>query len=197
MHLLYQFGPGSGQLKQYDLNEDHLEKVTKLSKIAGAPQIMAVARHYLLNFIPTPFEHENIYWMATCFPSTDKSAIRFTIYWHEVLNIHMSNETVGKSNSWNVMVFIDNNFIDNSIKSDLEKRIPALRFDKDFRYNKGLKSQLAVRVPLTSYFDLVADEHIYESIRQYNFQLSCKGKTVHKSHNYDLVRTMLKSTDPG
>ena len=118
--------------------------------------------------------------------------MRFNIFWHEVLNIHKAEEFDSISEKWAVMIFIDSRYIDNTIERKLERQIPKLKFDKDFRYARGLESQLAVKLPVSSYFDLVSDEHIFEGIRQYNFQLSCKGKIVHKGHNYELVRTLLE-----
>ena len=91
-----------------------------------------------------------------------------------------------------MLVYTHKDYLTLKIQQQLLNKVRGLEFDADFVYKRGLDSQLAAKLPISSYFDLVGDEGVYESIRQYNYQLSCKGRKVHKGHNYELARMLFQ-----
>ena len=192
MELLYQFGLSSSRLKDYDFNENHSDRLKELLDLEGAQSIITIAQHYIQNFIPSPIENEDEYWMCSCYPGDHNIPIRFNINWHEVLSIRESDDSNESNPKWELSIFTHKDYLSSEIIEGLKENIPGLEFDVNYRYKKGLPSQLAAIIPIESYFNFISDENVYESIRQYNYQLSCKGRRVHNGHNYELVRLLIQ-----
>ena len=164
----YIFGINNNALKEPEFNQVNEKRLKKLNELSESPLIIDLSRHYLQNFIPTPVENENEYWMCSCFPSTNYTAVRFNIYWHEVLNIQPSYTLVA---GWRVLLFTNREYLTKDIQKQLLDKVSGLEFNEEFTYERGLNTQLAAELPISSYFDFVDDENVFESIRQYNYQL--------------------------
>lgn len=150
--------------------------------------IFDICRHYISHFIPDAVRNENEYWIISCFPSTDGSPVRVSIWFPEVFNI--SRHYVRFSNDFYCMVFLHSDYMDAVIKAELEEKIEGLIFSA-YRFRTGIKEQLATFMPLNSYFEFLKDERVYESIRAHNYELTLKGRTpFKKGHNYEFVRTL-------
>lgn len=190
----YQFGISIQHLKPFDVNEQKARRLEKLLKLKEADLIVKICKHYLCNFIPAPVEHEDIYWIMSCFPSTDHSPVRISIWFPEVFNIHQANHYYNHTQNLHCLVFTHADYFDSQTKRVLERKIKGLRFHPEYRFITGIDKQLAAFLPITSYFPFVEDERIFESIRSHNYELTLKGRTpFKKGHNYSFVRYLLRS----
>lgn len=188
----YQFGLSSGPLKPFDGKERNGRRLEKLLKLDDADLIIKICRHYIENFIPDAITNEDEYWIISCFPSTDNSPVRISIWFPEVFNIAHSERYFGYSSGLQCMVFVHSDFVNDDLKHRLESRVKGLHFNARYRFITGIPEQLAAFMPLQSYFDFVSDEAIYESIRAHNYELTLKGKSpFKKGHNYEFVRYLL------
>jgi len=188
----YKFGLSNHPLKLFETNEKHTEKLEELKTLKDYSLIIRICKHYIQNFIPTPIENEDEYWMSSCFPGKYNTPVRINIYWHEVLNISPADDYSYDDEKWVVVIFTNRKYLTSDIIIELQNKIPELQFDEDYRYEKGLDSQLAAILPIEAYFDFVVNENVFESIREYNYELSNKGKRVHKGHNYEFARVLLQ-----
>lgn len=188
----YQFGFTNQPLKFFDPKEKNQKRLEKLLKLKESPLILRICRHYISHFIPDPVQNENEYWIISCFPSTDHSPVRVSIWFPEVFNISSARQYFGYLDRWQCMVFAHADYLDKAIKTELEEEIEGLHFRPGYRFVTGINQQLAAFMPLESYFKFVANETIYESIRAHNYELTLKGRSpFKKGHNYEFVRHLL------
>ncbi len=194
--LPYEFGTSGPWSTAYDSKPGHLSRLNRLTGLDEATIIKKICRHYIANFIPSPVENEDIYWIISCFPSTDRSPIRISIWFPEVFNITPAHKYFGRGEKLQCMVFVHDAFLDDHAKKILTQSVKGLFFVPAYRFRTGIPEQLAAFMPLDSYFDFVADEAIYEGIRTHNYELSLKGRTpFKKGHNYELVRYLFGFDD--
>ncbi len=187
----YEFGIKRVWHSAYDTNPTHIKRLKKLSALKDAPLIREVCKHYISNFIPHPVQNEGIYWIMSCFPSTDNSPVRISIWFPEVFNIHASGSFYGYTEDIRCMIFLHKDFLNEEIKSELVQQNEGLTFQPFYRFRTGIAQQLCVFIPLKSYFAFVENETVYESIRTHNYELSQKGRTPFKrGHNYEFVRSI-------
>lgn len=189
----YQFGLTGQHLRNdFEVSESKGKRLAKLLKMEEADLIIGVCKHYLCNFIPDLVENENRYWIISCFPSTDNSPVRVSIWFPEVFNIHFGGHYFSHGDELQCMVFVHRDYIDSKIKKTVEKSVKGLRFVPGYRFVTGIEDQLAVFMPLSSYFSFVENGTIFESVRTHNYELTMKGKTpFKKGHNYAFVRYLL------
>lgn len=188
----FQFGFTSKALRPFDIDEKKARRLEKLLKLKEAGSISKICKHYISNFIPVPAENENIYWIISCYPSTDHSPVRVSIWFPEVFNITPANRYFGYGENLQCMVFVHRDYLDDKTTRRIRQKIPGLFFQPGYRFITGLDEQLAAFMPLKSYFSFVADENIFESIRAHNYELTLKGRTpFKKGHNYSFVRYLL------
>ncbi len=191
MSVTLKFGLSNNLPKPFEENKKNAIRVKKLLALPDAALITRVGKHYVQNFIPTPIENEDEYWMCSAFPGDDYDIpVRVNIYWHEVMNISQDFDYV--EDKWNIVIFTHRDFLLPPTIEELKKKIKGLTFDKEYTYERGLDSPLAAIVPLESYFGFVSDKKVAKSIEQYNYQLSKKGRKVHKGHNFELARLLFK-----
>lgn len=189
----YEFGITKSLLKPFDSDEKKLKKLNRLLDLKEIDLIKKICKHYINHFIPLPAENENKYWIISCYPSTDNSPVRISIWFPEVFNIHVPGHYYNRSSQLNCMVFVHDEFLDRQMKATLLRKINGLEFHPEYRFVTGIREQLAAFMPLESYFSFVADENIYEAIRAHNYELTLKGKTpFKKGHNYNFVRYLLE-----
>ncbi len=189
----YLFGLSHQPLSPFDFDEKKEKKLEKLLQLKETGLIKKVCRHYITHFIPDPIENENKYWIISCFPSTDNSPVRVSIWFPEVFNIHTPVQYYNCSDQLRCMVFVHSGFLDKKSKTELLRKIKGLEFHPEYRFITGIKDQLAAFMPLDSYFAFVKDETIYEAIRAHNYELTLKGKTpFKKGHNFSFVRHLLQ-----
>lgn len=187
--LPYEFGITGHWHSAFDLNASRLKRLRKLTQQEESEEVLKVCQHYISHFIPTPVENEAKYWIISCFPSTDKSWVRVSIWFPEVFNISASRNYFGNDDRLQVMIFVHREFLDADLKEEMQRKIRGLRWVPYYRFQTGIDAQLGVFLPLSSYFDFVKDERIYESIRAHNYELSSKGKTPFKrGHSFEFVR---------
>lgn len=188
-HIPYQFGISNHPLKPFDIDEKKAKRLGKLLKMKDADLIVKICRHYISSFIPNPIESENEYWIISCFPSTDNSPVRVSIWFPEVFNIHQGNHYFSHDEQLHCMVFVHTDYLDDSIKAGLEDKVKGLQFVPGYYFPTGIDKQLAAFLPISSYFSFVQDEVVFESIRAHNYELTLKGRTPFKrGHNYGFVR---------
>lgn len=188
----YEFGLSGAPPKFFDVKEKNGKRLEKLLKLDQAPLITKICKHYISNFIPLPIEHENEYWIISCYPSTDNSPARVSIWFPEVFNIAPARQYYGYTDMLQCMVFVHSDFIDQKARKELEKKVKGLHFRPGYRFITGIDEQLAAFMPLDSYFDFVEDERVYEGARAHNYELTLKGRTpFKKGHNYEFVRYLL------
>lgn len=189
----YQFGISNQSLKPFDVNEQKAMRLEKLLKLKEANLIVKICKHYTCNFIPDPVENENEYWIISCFPSTDHSPVRISIWFPEVFNIHLPGHYYNRSEKMYCMIFTHSDYLDSRTIREFEHKIKGLRFHPEYKFMTGIDGQLAAFMLITSYFPFVADEGIFESIRAHNYELTLKGRTpFKKGHNYAFVRYLLQ-----
>ena len=191
MQIRYKFGLSDNPLRTFGRNAKHAEKLEELLHLRDSALIIDICKHYIKNFIPTPIENEDEYWMCSCFPGSHSTPVQISIYWHGVFTISRPEGYLHDDEKWVVDVFTNRQFYTPKIINDLQNAIPGLWFDKNRRHEKGLDTQLAAVLPIHSYFDFVSFAPVFESIRRYNFELSTRGKKVHRGHNYELARLLL------
>ncbi|MCO5287210.1 MAG: hypothetical protein M9898_12430 [Chitinophagaceae bacterium] len=192
-NIPYRFGLTSEPLKLFDPKEKNNRRLEKLLKLKEASLITKICRHYITNFIPDPIANENEYWIISCYPSTDNSPVRISIWFPEVFNITIARHYFGAGNGLQCMVFVHREFWDSKAIHDAEKRVEGLFFHPGYRFVTGIREQLAAFMPLNSYSKFVEDEQTYESIRAHNYELTLKGRTpFKKGHNYEFVRYLLE-----
>ena len=195
MKIPYQFGLSQNKLKEYEFDQNQSDRVKKLIALKDFPLRKEICKHYIGNFIPSPIENEEEYWMCSCFPGNKRNIpVRINIWWHEVFNISTSDIENKVISKWYMDIFTDKRNLNEKLIKHLEKNIPELKFNKNYRYDTGLDSQLAAILPIKSYFKFVENENVFQSISQYNYELSCKGRKAHKGHTYEFVRLVLKGT---
>lgn len=189
-HLVpYQFGFFKTQLRPFDIDEKKARRLEKLLSLKDAGLITGVCKHYISNFIPDPAENENVYWIISCYPATDRSPVRISIWFPEVFNITPANRYFGYGENLQCMVFVHRDYLDDKVTRNIKRKVPGLFFQPGYRFVTGLDAQLAAFMPLNSYFSFVSDENIFESIRAHNYELTLKGRTpFKKGHNYSFVR---------
>lgn len=188
----YQFGISTTSLKPFDVKEKNAKRLEKLLQLKEAPLISKICKHYISHFIPNPVENENEYWIISCYPSTDRSPVRISIWFPEVFNIAPKNHYFGYGDELQCMVFVHRDYLDEKAKREILKKTPGLFFQPGYRFVTGIDEQLAAFMPLHSYSGFVEDERIYESVRAHNYELSLKGRTpFKKGHNYAFVRYLL------
>lgn len=193
-HIPYQFGMSNQPFKPFDADEKKRKRLEKLLKLNEAPLITKICKHYLSNFIPDMIENENEYWIISCFPSTDHSPVRVSIWFPEVFNISPANHYFGNTDKLQCMVFTHTDYLDGTTKREMMRKTRGLFFQPGYRFTTGINEQLAAFMPLTSYFSFVEDERIFESIRAHNYELTLKGRTpFKKGHNYEFVRYLILS----
>ncbi|SRR5699024_11105531 len=184
----YRFGMTGKWRSDFDPKESHVKRIMKVLQLEENELICKVCRHYIINFIPNPVAQEDLYWIMSCFPSTDNSPVRVSIWFPEVFNIHAGGYYYSSNDELGCLVFAHEDYFDNSYKQQLRDVVRGLRFAPGYRFQTGIRSQLAVFMPLTSYFDFVENEIVYESIRVHNYELTRKGKSPFRGHNYEFVR---------
>src|SRR5690606_26686750 len=114
------------------------------------------------------------------------------IWFPEVFNIHRGNQYFGRSEELRCLVFTHADYIDSAVKREVKQKVKGLQFNSGYRFRTGIEGQLAVILPITSYFSFVQDERIFESVRAHNYELTLKGRTpFKKGHNYAFVRYLL------
>ncbi len=188
----YQFGFSSKPWKPFDEDEKKIKKLEKLLKLGTIDKIAAICKHYISNFIPSPIENENKYWIISCYPSTDNSPVRVSIWFPEVFNIHTPGHYYNHSDQLRCMVFVHSGFLIKKSKTEISGRIQGIEFRPGYRFVTGIEEQLAVFMPIDSYFSFVNNENIYEAIRAHNYELTLKGKTpFKKGHNFSFVRYLV------
>ncbi len=188
----YQFGFTNEPLKLFDPRENNQKRLQKLLKLKESDLIIEICRHYISHFIPDPIQNENEYWIISCFPSTDHSPVRVSIWFPEVFNISPARQYFGHTDQWQCMVFVHTDYLDKALETDLESRIEGLHFRPGYRFVTGIRQQLAAFMPLKSYFKFVENEIIYESVRAHNYELTLKGRSpFKKGHNYEFVRYLM------
>lgn len=186
----YEFGVTGHWREDFDIKASHIKRLKKLYALEESDLITKVCKHYISHFIPNPVTEERRYWIITCFPSTDKSPIRISIWFPEVFNIHQSGHYYNYSGELSCMIFVHTDYFDTPFKQHLKEEIPGLHFSTGYRFRTGIEKQLAVFMPLSSYFDFIKNDVVYESIRVHNYELTLKGKSPFRGHNYALVRTL-------
>lgn len=185
----YEFGVTGHWHSAFDPKASRQKRVRKLLRQDSAALVTDICQHYIAHFIPNPVENEALYWIISCYPSTDKSLVRVSIWFPEVFNISAAKNYFGYGDRLQCMVFLHRDFVDLELKEQLKEKIPGLRFIGAYKFRTGIDRQLAVFLPLESYFEFVSDERIYEAARVHNYELSLKGKTPFKrGHNYEFVR---------
>lgn len=191
--IRYQFGLTGQPLRDgFELSESKGKRLARLLKMKEADLIVKVCRHYICNFIPDPVENENKYWIISCFPSTDDSPVRVSIWFPEVFNIHFGGRYYSRGKELQCMVFVHRDYIDKKVEKDIQKRTKGFQFVPGYRFVTGIEQQLAAFMPLKSYFSFADNETVFESIRAHNYELTRKGKTpFKKGHNYAFVRYLL------
>ncbi|MBN9352320.1 MAG: hypothetical protein J0H55_16700 [Chitinophagaceae bacterium] len=188
----YKFGISARQLKTFDADEKKAKRLEKLLKLKEAKLISKICKHYITNFIPCLLENENEYWIISCYPSTDQSPVRISIWFPEVFNITPANRYFGYTEQLQCMVFVHSEYLDAAAKQDVLHKTKGLFFQPGYRFVTGIHEQLAAFMPIESYFSFVKNEIIYESIRAHNYELTLKGRTpFKKGHNYGFVRYLL------
>lgn len=193
-HIPYQFGLTTTPLRPFDLKENNAKRLKKLLSLPEASLIAEVCRHYICNFIPSPVENENEYWIISCYPSTDRSPVRVSIWFPEVFNITPAARYFGYGEHLQCMVFVHRDYIDEKTSRGIKRKTKGLFFQPGYRFVTGIDEQLAAFMPLKSYFSFVEDERIFESIRAHNYELTLKGRTpFKKGHNYAFVRYLLSN----
>lgn len=192
----YEFGITGRWREDFDVKASHVKRLKKLYTLEDSDLIIRVCKHYISHFIPNPVAEERRYWIITCFPSTDKSPIRISIWFPEVFNIHQSGHYYNYNKGLYCMVFVHDDYFDTSFKQYLKTKISGLHFSIGYRFKTGIKHQLAVFMPLSSYFDFINNDVVYQSIRAHNYELTLKGKSPFRGHNYALVRTLFDNTSP-
>lgn len=189
----YEFGFPNQPLKLFDPKEKNRKRLEKLLKLEQSDLIIKICRHYINHFIPDPINNEDEYWIMSCFPSTDNSPVRVSIWFPEVFNISSAQQYFGYGNALQCMVFVHTDYLDKGIMRDLESKLKGLHFRPGYRFVTGIDKQLAAFMPLGDYFAFVEDECIYEAIRAHNYELTLKGRTpFKKGHNFEFVRYLLK-----
>lgn len=192
-YIPYQFGISNRPLKSFDTDEKKLNRLEKLLKLHEAPMITKICKHYIQNFIPDAVENENEYWIISCYPSTDRSPVRVSIWFPEVFNISPAKQYFGYTDHLQCLVFTHSDYLDNITKREMEHKINGLQFQAGYRFPTGIHEQLAAFLPIESYFSFIKDERIFESIRAHNYELTLKGRTpFKKGHNYAFVRYLLR-----
>lgn len=188
----YQFGITNLPLKLFDFKEQNARRLERLLKLKDADLIIRICQHYISSFIPTPVENEDEYWIISCFPSTDQCPVRISIWFPEVFNISDAENYGHFARGLQCMIFVHSDFLDTHVIKDAQKKIKGIKFLPGFRYRTGIDQQLAVFLPIKSYFKFVEDERIFEGIRTHNYELTLKGRSpFKKGHNYELVRYLL------
>lgn len=183
----YEFGINGNWNSAFDPKPSHTKRLRKLLKLEEADLILKICKHYISNFIPDAVKNEDTYWIISCYPSTDKSPVRVSIWFPEVFNI--SSNYVRYSDELHCMVFVHSDYMGTDVRRELEEKVPGLLFYPGYRFVTGIKEQLAVFMPLNSYFDFVKDERVYEAVRAHNYELTLKGRTPFKrGHNHEFVR---------
>lgn len=191
-HIPYLFGVSGSPCKAFDPDEKKAARLERLLKLKDADLIIPICKHYISHFIPSPLENEDEYWIMSCFPSTDHSPVRVSIWFPEVFNIHRADQYFGRTEELSCLIFTQADYIDDLTKQQAARRTKGLRFIPHYRFRTGIESQLAAVLPIGSYFSFVEDERIFESIRAHNYELTLKGRTpFKKGHNYSLVRYLL------
>ncbi len=191
-HIPYQFGLSYHPLRPFDLNERNTKRLEKLLKLNEATLITKICKHYICNFIPDLLENEDEYWIISCYPSTDHSPVRVSIWFPEVFNIAPANHYFGQTEKLQCMVFVHADYLDIASEKKMENKIKGLHFQHSYRFRTGIAGQSAAFMPLESYFLFVKDECIFESIRAHNYELTLKGRSpFKKGHNYEFVRYLL------
>lgn len=189
----YQFGISNQPLKLFDVNEQKARRLEKLLKLKEADLIVKICRHYICHFIPDPIENENEYWIMSCFPSTDHSPVRVSIWFPEVFNIHQGNHYFAQTENLQCLVFLHIDYLDNQTIREIKYKTKGLHFHSEYRFQTGINEQLAAFLPIKSYFSFIDDERIFESIRAHNYELMLKGRTpFKKGHNFSFVRYLLQ-----
>lgn len=185
----YEFGVTGTPFKPYDVNAKKAKRLEKLLQMDDADLIVKVCKHYINHFIPCPIENENEYWIISCFPATDNTPVRVSIWFPEVFNIHQPRHYYNYGDELNCMVFLHSDFLDESIMENVKQNVRGLTFRPGYRFVTGIPKQMAAFMPLSSYFDFVRDDTIYEGIRTHNYELTLKGRSpFKKGHNYGFVR---------
>lgn len=193
MEIPFQFGLSNNYLKEFEFNQTQADRVNKLMNLKDSKLIIDICRHYIQNFIPSPLENEDEYWVCSCFPGNKSNIpVRINIYWHEVFRVYVPDDSVKQNPNLYVMMFTHKDYLPAKIVNQIESKISGVVFDYEFGYPTGLDAQLAVFLPIESYFKFIENENVYQSIRQYNYELSCKGRRAHKGHNYEFIRHLLK-----
>ena len=193
MNIPYQFGLSNNYLKEFEFNQTQADRVKKLLNLKDSPLIIDICRHYIQNFIPSPLENEDEYWMCSCFPGNKSSIpVRINIYWHEVFRVYVPDNSVKLNPDLYLMMFTHKDYLPAKIINQIESKISEVESNDKIRYPKGLNAQFPVFLPIKSYFKFIKNEDIYKSIRQYNYELSCIGRKAHKGHNYEFIRYLLK-----
>jgi hypothetical protein len=192
-YIPYQFGISGQPLKPFDGDEKKAKKLEKLLNLKTADLMVRICKHYVSNFIPLPVENENEYWIISCFPSTDNSPVRVSIWFPEVFNIHVASHYFGHTEKLWCMVFTHSEYLDKQSKAAIMRKTNGLEFHPEYRFRTGIDGQIAAFMPLESYFTFVKDERIFEGIRAHNYELTLKGRTpFKKGHNYGFVRFLLE-----
>ena len=187
--LPYDFGVKGLWSEYYEPKGSHIKRIQKLLKLPEKDLILAVCKHYIQHFIPSPIQNEEKYWIISCFPSTDCSPVRVSIWFPEVFNIHLAGDYYSHGEGLHCMIFVHTDYWDDTLKKQISGLFPKLYFAPSYRFVTGIDQQLAIFMPLDSYFDFVSHEVVYESIRVHNYELSLKGKTpFKKGHNPEFVR---------
>lgn len=192
-NIPYQFGINDRLFKPFDVNEKNAKRLERLLKMKDAELITMICKHYISNFIPDPVQNENEYWIISCFPSTDRSPVRVSIWFPEVFNIAFAKSYFGHTDDLQCMVFVHRDYFTDASLRKAERKVKGLFFHPGYRFVTGIDEQLAAFMPLGSYFPFVENENSYESIRAHNYELSLKGRTpFKKGHNYEFVRHLFR-----
>ncbi|MCC7401423.1 MAG: hypothetical protein IT214_08055 [Chitinophagaceae bacterium] len=189
----YQFGVNNRSFNPFDLNEKNAKRLERLLKMKDAELITMICKHYISNFIPDPVKNENEYWIISCFPSTDHSPVRVSIWFPEVFNITPARSYFGHTDDLQCMVFVHKDYFNAAALHKAERKVKGLHFRPGYRFVTGIDKQLAAFMPLRSYFSFAEKENIFESIRTHNYELTLKGRTpFKKGHNYEFVRYLFR-----
>lgn len=188
----YQFGISNQPMKPFDVREKNAKRLERLLRLEKAPLITKICKHYISNFIPSPVQNENEYWIISCYPSTDLSPVRVSIWFPEVFNITTAGHYFGRGEQLQCMVFVHRDYFDDKTTREIKGKTPGLFFQPGYRFITGIDEQLAAFMPLESYFTFVSNEQVFESVRAHNYELTLKGRSpFKKGHNYSFVRYLL------
>ncbi|KXK40795.1 MAG: hypothetical protein J5I52_01595 [Saprospiraceae bacterium] len=193
----YEFGVTEVWATALDIKPNNIKRLHRLLKNQDADLITKVSKHYIEHFIPLPVQHENLYWIISCFPSTDNALIRISIWFPEVFNITQASLYYGYGQDLQCMVFMHADYFTATLKEEMDRQSPGVFYVPEYRFSTGIKEQLAVFMPLSSYLSFVSNDTVYEAICAHNYELTQKGKTpFKKGHNYELVRYLFDRTLP-